>query len=93
MSFNLSQLVVLAQAKNVLLIPAAAIGNASEGSEIKVRVLKTDGTVESRAIKMGIKSEISAEIKEGLKEKEQVIVGEITTKGNKTSALSARKSP
>jgi membrane fusion protein, macrolide-specific efflux system len=85
--------IVLAQAKRVLLVPAAAIGNASEGAEIKVRVLKTDGSVESRPIKIGIKSEISAEVTDGLKEKEQVIIGEITAKGTKTSALSARKSP
>ena len=51
--------IVLAQAKGVLLIPAAAIGNASEGAETKVRVLKPDGTVEQRTIKIGIKSEIS----------------------------------
>jgi macrolide-specific efflux system membrane fusion protein len=86
--------IVLAQAKDVLLIPVAAIGNAGEGAETKVRVLKADGTVEQRTIKIGIKSEISAEVKDGLKEKEQVIVGETTAQGIKTSsALSARKGP
>jgi macrolide-specific efflux system membrane fusion protein len=86
--------IVLAQAKDVLLIPVAAIGNAGEGAETKVRVLKADGTVEQRAIKIGIKSEISAEVKDGLKEKEQVIIGETTAQGIKTSsALSARKGP
>ena len=69
--------IVLAQAKGVLLIPAAAIGNASEGAEIKVQVLKADGSVEQRTIKIGIKSEISAEVTDGLKEKEQVVIGEI----------------
>ena len=86
--------IVLAQAKGVLLIPAAAIGSAGEGAEIKVRVLKTDGSVEERAIKIGIKSEISAEVKEGLNEKELVIIGEKITKGSRAaSALSARKGP
>jgi len=86
--------IVLAQAKGVLLIPAAAIGNAGEGAEVKVRVLKTDGAVEQRTIKIGIKSEISAEVKEGLKEKELVVIGGTTAKGSKTtSALSARKGP
>src|ERR1035437_1556316 len=83
--------IVLAQAKGVLLIPAAAIGNAGEGANVKVRVLKADGTVESRTIKIGIKSELSAEVKDGLKEKELVIIGESTAQGSKTtSALSAR---
>jgi macrolide-specific efflux system membrane fusion protein len=86
--------IVLAQAKGVLLIPVAAIGNASEGAPTKVRVLKADGTVELRAIKIGIKSELSAEVTDGLKEKELVIIGENTAKGNTTtSALSARKGP
>ncbi len=85
--------IVLAQAKGVLLIPTAAIGNASEGAEIKVQVLKADGSVELRAIKIGIKSEISAEVTDGLKEKEQVVIGEITAQGNTKSALSARKGP
>ncbi|MGA2499932.1 MAG: macrolide transporter subunit MacA [Tepidisphaeraceae bacterium] len=86
--------IVLAQAKSVLLIPAAAIGNAGEGAQIKVRVLKPDGTVELRAIKIGIKSELSAEVKDGLTEKELVIIGENTARANSlSSALSARKGP
>ena len=86
--------IVLAQAKGVLLVPVAAIGNASEGAATKVRVLKSDGTIELRAIKIGIKSELSAEVTDGLKEKELVVIGENTAKGNATtSALSARKGP
>jgi macrolide-specific efflux system membrane fusion protein len=84
--------IVLAQAKNVLLIPAAAIGNADEGAEINVQVLNADGSVELRAIKIGIKSEISAEVTAGLKENEQVVTGGLIAQVNKTSsALSARK--
>ncbi len=82
--------IVLAQAKGVLLIPPAAIGNASEGAEIKVKVLKADGGVELRTIKIGIKSEISAEITEGLKEKEQVVIKEIKVQGNTKSPLSSQ---
>ena len=86
--------IVLAQAKDVLLVPAAAIGNAGEGAEVKVRVLKADGTVEPRSIKIGIKSEILAEVKDGLKEKELVIISQSTAQPNTaTSALSARKGP
>jgi hypothetical protein len=56
-----------------------------------VQVLKADGSVELRTIKIGIKSEILAEVTDGLKEKEKVVIGKITTQGNTTSALSARK--
>ncbi len=84
--------IVLAQAKNVLLIPVAAIGNADEGAMINVQVLAADGSMEQRAVKIGIKSEISAEVTSGLKEKEQVVTGGLTAQVNKTtSALSARK--
>jgi membrane fusion protein, macrolide-specific efflux system len=77
-----------------LLIPAAAIGNAAEGTATNVQVLKADGAVERRAIKIGIKSEISAEVTEGLKEKELVVIRQITPKaGNTKSALSGRKGP
>lgn len=83
--------IVLAQAKGALLIPAAAIGNAAEGAVIKVRVLKKDGSVEQRTVRIGIKSEISAEVTEGLREKERVVIGEITPKGKSKSALSSQK--
>jgi len=83
--------IVLEQAKSVLLVPSAAIGNANEGAEIKVKILKPDGDTELRTIKVGIKSEISAEIKSGLKEKELVVIREIKAKNKTKSALSAQK--
>jgi macrolide-specific efflux system membrane fusion protein len=83
--------IVLEQAKGVLLIPTAAIGNANEGAEIKVKVLKANGNVELRTIKIGIKGEISAEVKSGLKEKELVVIREIKAKDKTKSALSAQK--
>jgi membrane fusion protein, macrolide-specific efflux system len=85
--------IVLAQAKGVMLVPAAAIGNASEGAEIKVQVLKANGRVELRAIKIGIKSELTAEVTAGLQEKEQIVIKTIAPPGGKKSALSARKGP
>src|SRR5450631_420277 len=87
--------IVLAQAKAALLIPAAAVGNAAEGAATNVQVLKPDGTVERRAIQLGIKSEISAEVTGGLKEKELVVIRQIAQQsGSSTkSALSGRKGP
>ena len=85
--------IVLAQAKNVLLIPVSAIGSAAPNSATMVRVLKTNGAVESRSIKIGVKSEIMAEVTEGLQEKEQIILKEIKSKDKTKSALSARRGP
>jgi macrolide-specific efflux system membrane fusion protein len=83
--------IVLAEAKNVLLIPTAAIGNAVDSSKISVQVLNANGKIESRTIRIGIRSEISTEVLEGLKENEQVIIGAIKAKGKSKSALSAKK--
>ena len=55
---------------------------------IKVQVLKADGSVEPRAIKIGIKSEISAEVTDGLKEKEQVVIR--ANHGNRAARRKAR---
>jgi macrolide-specific efflux system membrane fusion protein len=85
--------IVLAQAKNVLLIPVAAIGNAMSNSAAMVRVLKANGDVESRAIKIGVKSEIVAEVTEGLQDKEQIILKEIKSKNKPKNALSGQKGP
>jgi len=85
--------IVLEQAKGVLLIPTAVVGNAGEGDEIQVQVMKTDETIELRKIKIGIKGEISTEVKEGLKENELVVISEPKTKNTTAnkSALSAKK--
>ena len=86
--------IVMARAKNVLLVPVAAVGNAAEGVETQVRVRKPDGTVERRTITIGIKSELVAEVRKGLEENDQVVIGESNPEGKKTtSALSSRKGP
>ena len=83
--------IVLSEAKGVLLIPTSIVGSARENSEIKVGVIKKDGTLEFRNVKIGIKGEISTEVREGLQEKELVVVSEIKEKTNTQSALSGRK--
>jgi macrolide-specific efflux system membrane fusion protein len=83
--------IVLAQAKDVLLIPTAAIGNAREGTETRIQVMKSNGSVEVRTIKLGIKSEISTEVTEGLEEKEQVVIKGGSSQGTTRSALTVRK--
>jgi macrolide-specific efflux system membrane fusion protein len=85
--------IVLAQAKGVLLIPCAAIGSAGEGAEVKVQVLNADGKLEPRTIRIGIKSELFAEVKEGLQEKDRVVIRGLAPKGAAKSALSARRGP
>jgi membrane fusion protein, macrolide-specific efflux system len=83
--------IVLAQAKNVLFIPTAAVGNAADSSKINVQVLNSDGKIEIRPIKIGIRSEISTEVIEGLSDKEQVVITAIKPKSKAISSLSAKK--
>lgn len=83
--------IVLAQAKGVLKLPIAAIGHTGEGGEVQVQVLKADGSLELRSIRIGIRSEISAEVKSGLQENERVVVGGIPVKGARKSALSSSR--
>jgi len=67
--------IVLGRAKDVLTIPAPAIhGSAERG--FTVRVLGKDGAVERRRVKIGLNDKVIAEVREGLKEGEQVITGD-----------------
>ena len=83
--------IILAQAKGVLLVPVAAIGNTAEGGQTKLQILKPDGSVELRTVHIGIKSEISAEVTQGLNENEKVILGGTATKTTTKSALPSGK--
>jgi ABC-type lipoprotein export system ATPase subunit len=86
--------IVLAQAKGVLLIPAAAIGNAGEGAEVKVRVLKADGTVERARSRSASRAKSRRRSRTVSRRRNRSSSGEITAQGSKTkSALSARKGP
>jgi hypothetical protein len=76
-----------------MFIPVAAIGSATSSSAAMVRVLKANGDVESRAIKIGVKSEIMAEVTEGLQDKEQIILKEIKSKNKPKNTLGGQKGP
>jgi macrolide-specific efflux system membrane fusion protein len=86
--------IVLAQAKDALLLPVAAIANAGEGATVKVNVLTADGHLAPRTIKIGITNDISAQVTDGLQEKELVVMGGMKVKKSKAkSALSGQRGP
>jgi len=85
--------IVLAQAKAVLLLPASAVGNAAEGTQVKVQVLEEDGSLQSRLVTLGIKSELYAEVKAGLVEGERVVTGGLKAPAASRSPLNTRKGP
>jgi len=68
--------VVLRQAKDALLVPAVALGPKTRDGEQRVRVVDENGQPQPRRIKVGINNGASAEVLSGLREGEQVVVGE-----------------
>lgn len=76
--------IIIDQAKDALLVPSAAIQERPARNQIEgqaktskvVRVLSDDGTVEPRTVEVGIDNRVNAQILSGLKEGEQVIIGE-----------------
>jgi macrolide-specific efflux system membrane fusion protein len=68
--------VVLAEAKQVLAIPSAALGDAMPDGQYAVRVMDAQGMPEPRQITVGINNNVMAEVTAGLVAGEQVVMGE-----------------
>jgi macrolide-specific efflux system membrane fusion protein len=68
--------IILAEAADAVTVPAVAL-MGSDG-QYMVRVVATDGSVELRAVTVGLVSETLAEVQSGLAEGEAVIVGSDT---------------
>jgi RND family efflux transporter MFP subunit len=79
--------IILAQKKDVLLVPNAAI--TTQGGQDYVQVLTPIGTTEARAIKTGISNWQYTEVTEGLSEGEKVVV----TQGTATTSTSQQGGP
>src|SRR5690606_34973176 len=77
--------VVLKSAKDALVIPATALGKRDRKTgTYEVKVLEGEGKeqkITSRAIKVGLNNRVQAEVLEGLKEGDKVVVGEGAAKG------------
>lgn len=65
--------VVVAEAKDTLTIPSAALQRQSDGSHV-VQVADAKGELSSRPVKVGINNKITAQVLSGLGEGEQVVV-------------------
>lgn len=83
--------IVLADRKNVLLIPSTALDKADRDNRYAVRVEKPDGSVEVRRIKIGLNNKVNAEVLEGIKEGEEVVIGE--AKAQSSNQNSGRRGP
>jgi membrane fusion protein, macrolide-specific efflux system len=76
--------IVLGTAKDALLIPSSALGKRGKGGNYAVRVLQGQGEqakVVDREVKVGLNNRVQAEVLEGLKAGEKVVVGEASADG------------
>jgi len=71
--------IVLDQAKDILLAPAAALGKKGKDGLYTVRVETAPGKYEERHVKIGLNNNIQAQVLEGLAEGDKVVIGEALT--------------
>lgn len=77
---------VLAQARNVLTIPVGALGASSGKDQFTVQVLDAQRQIQTRQVQIGLRGNIVAEVKAGLKEGEQVVIAKSAPSGGDPSA-------
>jgi len=68
--------IVLGRAQQALTIPRAALGRQLGGGRYEVRVLDKDGNPQRREIRVGLLSETSAQVLDGLAAAERLVVGD-----------------
>lgn len=68
--------IVLAQAKDALLVPATAVDNIDQAGNAIVRVVDASGNVVDKKVKVGINNNVNVQILSGLAEGDNVIVSE-----------------
>lgn len=66
--------IVLGQAKGVLTVPSAALGDRGRDGAYPVQVVLENGKVETRKVKIGLNNNVTAEVTSGLKAGEEVVV-------------------
>lgn len=81
--------IVLASAKDAITIPASALERKGRDA-YAVKVVKANGEVEQRAVKVGISTSVTAQITEGLKEGETIVVAEGSTQSASSNRQQSR---
>lgn len=73
--------IVLNEAKQVLSIPSAALGDRDGEGRSTVRVVDSTGQAVSRGVKVGLNNSVNAQILDGLVLGDRVVVGEAAADG------------
>ncbi|MCL1979579.1 MAG: HlyD family efflux transporter periplasmic adaptor subunit, partial [Proteobacteria bacterium] len=85
--------IVLADAADVLVIPSAALGDRNRDGRYNVRVETAPGKTEERWIKIGLNTNVQAEVIEGLNEGQRVVIGEQVAAGSAPGMQQRRMMP
>ncbi|WP_454683485.1 efflux RND transporter periplasmic adaptor subunit [Ancylobacter moscoviensis] len=68
--------ILVGEAKDVLTIPAMALGARDAAGRYEVQVLDANGRLESRAVDIGLNDKTVAEVRSGLRKGERVVTGD-----------------
>jgi macrolide-specific efflux system membrane fusion protein len=68
--------VVLDEALDVLTVPSAALGGQDGDGAYSVRVVGSDGKLETRKVAVGLNNNFIAEVRSGLQPGDEVVIGE-----------------
>lgn len=68
--------IVLTSADAAVVIPSSALGEAQSNGRRMVRILDSDGHLETRAVTVGIDNRVDTQVLSGLKPGERVVLGE-----------------
>ena len=85
--------IVLARVRQALTIPSSALGDKDRQGRYQVRVLGKDQQPVVRWVRIGLNNNVSAQVLEGLREGEAVVVGEQSTGGTAQDSSKSRRGP
>jgi len=85
--------IVRADAPGALTIPATALGPRGKDGSYIVRVVGADGQAQPRSIKVGLNTNVSVQVLEGLSEGDKVVIGDAATAPSKTGAQGGMRPP
>lgn len=81
--------IVVSEAKDAVLVPASVLGRAGRDGLHHVEVMRDDGGIEPRAVRVGINNNIQAQVLEGLNAGERVV----STRAVAAAAAAANAGP
>ena len=84
--------IVQASAKDALTVPSSALERRGREGYF-ARVVNEKGEIEQRAVKVGLNTNVSAQVIEGLREGEKVVVAEVTANQQAARSQSRNSNP